>query len=665
MQRISLHAVGVLFVELICMSALTACGGQGGINNSSGTENNGSPDTTSKFVLRQRGPDQIATRASTIASYNSGAGSAPIPAPTIPVSGVCGTSNNVIFSSAPTSGLCSTGTASVVSGTGPWTWSCASPNGGATTNCATNGAVVLQSSYTSSAANVEIPQLCSGTKSFPSEWTWDPAKTVNQPRAAMATDNLTPKIEQVRNGQVIATYTSFGSNTNTCTYTWPTATVPMDLTAYAAAGCGPFGNVSHVDLFRIAQNGDTFLVYPAVYTGSQNNIFIAPKPDYYLDPVPHIPANITIQGVTQNGIRPVLLDVVNSGDFASNEAPVYIWNGGVAGQNAANIVIQNIDLAVDKNIGFPGKAGIYTNGAASLTLRQMRVHGFEQVTGDTYGANGIFTTGADTGTLTLDQIELYDNGGGNGPAHNIYVNTSLTDPNYTVHMLNSWSHDAFYGHTFKSRAQINILEGNYFQGGLPQGGIYTQAENYLVDISNGGILTMHNNILVKNASGANSNGASVTFDPEGLSDDLSPVPRTYSVDIENNTFVALASTYDGSHPIWPLFFWNQLVPGTAGFEVPTLPSGYVVPPVVVAKNVYIGYCPQTYPSNLFMNYQGGLALTEAFSQLNLDFSLTAPMVAIDTSVAGTPAYLHAAQTGLTRQGITSGSTYLTIGAEDN
>ena len=205
----------------------------------------------------------------------------------------------------------------------------------------------------------------------------------------------------------------------------------MNLTKYAAAGCGPFGNVSHIDLFRIAQDNDTFLVYPAIYTGSENNIYIAPKPDYYKDPVTHIPTNITIQGVTVNGIRPVLLDVIKSGDFASAQAPVYIWNGGVTGNNSTGIVIENIDIAVDKNLGFTGKAGLYSNGATNLTLRQMRIHGFEMVSGNGYGANGIFSTGNDTGVFTLDQVELYENGGGLGPAHNIYVNTSKVDPNYT------------------------------------------------------------------------------------------------------------------------------------------------------------------------------------------------------------------------------------------
>jgi len=546
--------------------------------------------------------------------------------------------------------------------------------------------LLLAGSYTSPAAMVETPKLCTtGSEIYPKQWTWGSAFG-NQARAATPADNLTPKIEQVRNGKVIATYTSFASNPATCSeqiYNGgsqiPTASSVNNPSSanpapYAAQGCGPFGNVSHVDLFRLWQAGDTFLVYPAVYTGSINNIFIGPEPDYYLDPVTHIPANITIQGLTQNGIRPVQLDVPSAGDWASAQAPVYIWNGGIAGQSAANITFTNIDIALDTNFGYAPKAGIYSNGSSNLTLDQMRIHGFE-LNGAPYGANGIFATGNDTGIFTLKQIELFDNGGAEGPAHNIYVNTSLTDPNYTVHMVNSWSHDAYYGHTFKSRAQINILEGNYFQGGVPQGGTFSQAENYLVDISNGGVLQMRSNILIKNASGPNSNGASVTYDPEGLATDESPVPRTYSVDIENNTFVAFSSTYDGTNPLWPFFFWNEVAPGTPGFQVPVLPtsnapSAYVVPTVVVAKNAFVGYCPQTYPSYTFMNYRGDVALTEAFGELNLDFSFSNPWYSTYRVLGGTPAYAHAAQNGLTRKNSTfvdRRSIVVTnmIGAEDN
>ena len=51
------------------------------------------------------------------------------------VNGACGSSNGGTFTSAPTTNLCSAGTASAVTGTGPWTWSCAGSGGGTTASC--------------------------------------------------------------------------------------------------------------------------------------------------------------------------------------------------------------------------------------------------------------------------------------------------------------------------------------------------------------------------------------------------------------------------------------------------------------------------------------------------------------------------------------------------
>ncbi len=53
----------------------------------------------------------------------------------VPVNGACSSSNGVAVSSPPVSNLCGAGTASPISGSGPWTWSCAGANGGTTASC--------------------------------------------------------------------------------------------------------------------------------------------------------------------------------------------------------------------------------------------------------------------------------------------------------------------------------------------------------------------------------------------------------------------------------------------------------------------------------------------------------------------------------------------------
>ncbi|MEI6209607.1 MAG: FG-GAP-like repeat-containing protein [Desulfuromonadales bacterium] len=49
--------------------------------------------------------------------------------------GVCGSSNGASFTVAPTASLCSSGTASALTGSGPWGWTCAGLNGGTTASC--------------------------------------------------------------------------------------------------------------------------------------------------------------------------------------------------------------------------------------------------------------------------------------------------------------------------------------------------------------------------------------------------------------------------------------------------------------------------------------------------------------------------------------------------
>jgi len=54
------------------------------------------------------------------------------------VDGACGSSNGSNFYSAPTTNLCSAGTETAVSGSGPWSWSCTGQNTGSTAPCSAN-----------------------------------------------------------------------------------------------------------------------------------------------------------------------------------------------------------------------------------------------------------------------------------------------------------------------------------------------------------------------------------------------------------------------------------------------------------------------------------------------------------------------------------------------
>jgi len=94
------------------------------------------------------------------------------------INGTCGSSNNGNFSTAPSTNLCSAGTASAVSGAGPWTWTCAGSGGGTTANCSANKIVngVCGSSHGGAFSTAPSTNLCSaGTASAVSgagPWTW-------------------------------------------------------------------------------------------------------------------------------------------------------------------------------------------------------------------------------------------------------------------------------------------------------------------------------------------------------------------------------------------------------------------------------------------------------------------------------------------------------------
>ena len=486
----------------------------------------------------------------------------------------------------------------------------------------------LGSSYVTPAASAELAQICPAGQGYPAQ-----TRTVrNSPTAATSG---VPKIEQYRQGALIATYSSLSDQPG-CTMAGD-GTDNIHPAAPAASGCGPF---TREHTFRLWQAGDTFLVYPAVYAGPYNQPWIGPEFDDgadYVAGIFHTPDNIVLQGVVQNNMRPVILLNQGASTNTLNQAPVYF-------DQSTGFTMDSIDVVSGPGAG-AGKAGVYNSGASNLTLRRMRVSGFART-----DLNGLFGAGNYSGSLLLDEVELDHNGGPDGPSHNAYIGASVIDPNYTVVMQHSWSHDAFYGHLFKSRAQVNVFVANYFEGGRPTGG-HTQAEAYLLDVPNGGRLTVRNNVFVKNASGPNSNGMSVSFLMEGMSDG-----RPQSVDLENNTFVTFAETYDGTHPNYPLsFLYRNVRPDDAAWPASI--------PVRVIKNAFIGYCAA--PDGGPQSYHGDLALTESFTETSKSFAFSTKVISDDRALAaqlsgyqpelGTPVYAQQIQKDLLRQRMTVGA----------
>ena len=86
----------------------------------------------------------------------------------VPVNGACGTTNGMAVKTAPVANLCSAGTASTVSGTGPWTWSCGGNHGGTTAMCS---ASVAAPSVVTSANGTTIPSATQIVDSGGNVWT--------------------------------------------------------------------------------------------------------------------------------------------------------------------------------------------------------------------------------------------------------------------------------------------------------------------------------------------------------------------------------------------------------------------------------------------------------------------------------------------------------------
>ncbi len=70
----------------------------------------------------------------------NGAADASCAATTTPLNGSCGSSQNKSFALVPAANLCAAGNATAVGGSGPWTWSCTGVYGGTAASCTTSGA---------------------------------------------------------------------------------------------------------------------------------------------------------------------------------------------------------------------------------------------------------------------------------------------------------------------------------------------------------------------------------------------------------------------------------------------------------------------------------------------------------------------------------------------
>jgi hypothetical protein len=144
-------------------------------------------------------------------------------------------------------------------------------------------------------------------------------------------------------------------------------------------------------------------------------------------------AKITIRGVRVNGARPIIAGGTNTVEFQGDH---YVFEGfDVTG----------------------GSARVLYHHAHDITVRDTVVHDCPQ--------HGILGADEDSGSLTLDYVEVARCGYGD-QKHPIYVATDESRfPNAVFRMQHSYVHDGKGGNNVKSRAARNEIYYNWIEGG--------------------------------------------------------------------------------------------------------------------------------------------------------------------------------------------------------
>jgi len=144
---------------------------------------------------------------------------------------------------------------------------------------------------------------------------------------------------------------------------------------------------------------------------------------------------ITVRGLRVNGLRPILSGGTNTIEFRLSDH--YIFEGfDVTGGSFR---------------------GIYHH-ADDITIRDTVVHDCP--------AHGILGADTDSGSLTLEYVEIYHCGNGTGQ-HPLYMATDeFAHPGSVFRMQYCYLHDQNGGNNIKSRAERNEIYYNWVSGGF-------------------------------------------------------------------------------------------------------------------------------------------------------------------------------------------------------
>ena len=232
-------AIGCMVILALsaCRSSMQGApsseGGQGTLGLACGSANGASTATSPSIELCSSGSasEVVENGSSWTWTCTNSSGIVNCSAPAS-INGACGSASGIAAISAPVANLCSSGTASLVSGTGPFTWTCSGSNGGSDVSCSdqlqTNGAcgtannVAVFNAPTANLCNTGVPSNVSGTGPF----NWTCAGTNGGSNAS-----CTAPLEV--NG-------ACGSANGVSVSSAPTVNLCASGTASAVSGSGPF-----------------------------------------------------------------------------------------------------------------------------------------------------------------------------------------------------------------------------------------------------------------------------------------------------------------------------------------------------------------------------------------------------------------------------------------
>lgn len=272
------------------------------------------------------------------------------------------------------------------------------------------------------------------------------------------------------------------ADNNPLTISQVSGSLPLDATYDSATGVISIASTTPVglseDLVFSADDGQSnvLLVGPsrqyktirsAILASKDRDIIQVDAGDYIGDVATINADNLTIRGV---GGRARLF----ANGVAEAQKGIWVVNGN-------DFTCENIDFhdctVVDQN-----GSGIRGDGAGLLWVKRC---GFFN------NDDGILTGGG--GTVLIEFCEFDSNGWGDGQSHNVYIYT-----HQLVTVRDSYFHSARVGHEFKCRAKETLIERCYLSDG-PSG-----TASYVVNMDNGGRLTMRGCMLYKSNTAQNS-----------------------------------------------------------------------------------------------------------------------------------------------------------------